>query len=56
MCRNTLLAPNAVSIWKTARRHHDVPDPLPDFSEPRWANFIFGGSFCEVQVFSFALV
>lgn len=50
--RDTLLASNAVTIWRNSRLRHEAPEPAPGFSEPRWAKFLFGGAFCQVSTTS----
>jgi len=47
----TLLNPSNVMIWRRARRHCVVPDlppPLPGWSEPAYAAFIFDSGSCYV--------
>ncbi|KAJ7584630.1 hypothetical protein C8J56DRAFT_951470 [Mycena floridula] len=46
--RETLVAPNALYIWRAARRQHDAPDPVPGYTEFTWATFLFGASVCQV--------
>ncbi|KAJ7584392.1 hypothetical protein C8J56DRAFT_1166536 [Mycena floridula] len=46
--RDTLIAPNAISIWKEARQRYDVPEPLVGFTEAGWASFFFGGAICQI--------
>jgi F-box associated protein len=48
----TLLNPSNVIIWRRARRHCVVPDlppPLPAWSEPAYAAFIFDEGHCYVS-------
>jgi len=48
----TLLNPSNVMIWHRARRHCVVPDlppPLPGWSEPAYAAFIFDEGHCYVR-------
>ena len=48
----TLLNPSNVTIWRRSRRHCVVPDlppPLPGWSEPAYAAFIFDEGHCDVR-------
>ncbi|KAH0588388.1 hypothetical protein H2248_004243 [Termitomyces sp. 'cryptogamus'] len=45
--RDTLLEKHATIIWKTVRENSSVPEPPHDFSEQRWASFLFGGTQCQ---------
>ncbi|KAG6906315.1 hypothetical protein DXG01_014501 [Tephrocybe rancida] len=47
LLRETLVARNALSVWKSIREEREVPEPPQDFSEPRWASLLFGGSWCQ---------
>ncbi|KAJ2918291.1 hypothetical protein MD484_g2082, partial [Candolleomyces efflorescens] len=38
----TLTDPVAANMWKAARKPYKAPDPPRDFSEPRWAELLFG--------------
>lgn len=43
MIRKTLTSPNFVTVWKSVREWK-APAPPQDYSEPRWAAFLYGGS------------
>ena len=48
----TLVNPSNVMIWRRARRHCVVPDlppPMPGWSEPTYAAFIFDPGNCYVS-------
>jgi F-box-like len=48
----TLVNPSNVMIWRHARRHCVVPDlppPMPGWSEPAYAAFIFDPGSCYVS-------
>jgi hypothetical protein len=50
--RATLLNPSNEVIWRRARRHcivPGIPDPLPGWSEPVYAAFIFDAGNCFVR-------
>jgi hypothetical protein len=50
LLRQTLLAPNATTIWKHARESIGAPECFEDFSEPQWAGLLFGGTQCQVDI------
>ncbi|GLB44772.1 hypothetical protein LshimejAT787_1801090 [Lyophyllum shimeji] len=45
--RTTLMARGALTVWKAVRMGIKAPDPPKDFSEPRWAELLFGSVMCE---------
>ncbi|KAJ7584415.1 hypothetical protein C8J56DRAFT_151700 [Mycena floridula] len=47
-CHDTLVAPNAVFLWKQGRQRHDAPEPLPGFTEVAWSSFLFDGAICQL--------
>ncbi|EEB89628.1 hypothetical protein MPER_12253 [Moniliophthora perniciosa FA553] len=46
--RETLLAPNTLSIWIATRKSCKAPDPLPGKTEVEWAQILFGNHYCQV--------
>ncbi|PPR02550.1 hypothetical protein CVT26_012018 [Gymnopilus dilepis] len=42
--RQTLLSPNATTVWISARQRFGAPDPPEDMSEIAWAALLFGTS------------
>ncbi|KDR69740.1 hypothetical protein GALMADRAFT_145151 [Galerina marginata CBS 339.88] len=40
--RERLMSRSALTVWKAAREHLDVPEPPSDMSEPAWAALLFG--------------
>jgi hypothetical protein len=51
--RGLLMSKNSISVWKKVRRHLLTPSCPPDFSEPRWADLLFGGTNCQVNTDQF---
>jgi hypothetical protein len=49
MLRKTLMSKQAITVWKAALKEWKAPDCPNDFSEPRWANLLFGGNVCQVS-------
>jgi len=48
LLRSTLLADDAITVWKTAREATGAPSPMRDFTEASWCKLIFGGYYCQV--------
>jgi len=48
MLRKTLMSKQAITIWKAALEVWSAPECPSDFSEPRWANLLFGGNVCQM--------
>ncbi|KAL1689828.1 hypothetical protein GGG16DRAFT_114695 [Schizophyllum commune] len=48
LLRDTLMSPQAVSVWITIRKRVGAPEPPPGHSEPWWANLMFGKKRCQV--------
>jgi len=48
LLRSTLLADDAITVWKTAREATGAPPPMRDFTEAGWCKLIFGGYYCQV--------
>ena len=48
MLRSTLMSKQAITVWKAVFKAMDVPDCPDGFSEPRWAQLLFGGNVCQV--------
>jgi hypothetical protein len=46
--RKVLLASNAITVWKETRERVGAPESFRDFSEPKWAGLLFGGTNCQV--------
>lgn len=36
-------------LWRAAREHQSIPACPTDFSEPRWAALLYGGTNCQVR-------
>ncbi|KZP05337.1 hypothetical protein FIBSPDRAFT_903594 [Athelia psychrophila] len=45
--RKTLMSKQTISIWKSALAMRDSPDCPDIYSYPRWADLLFGESFCQ---------
>ena len=51
LLRDTLMSPQAVSVWITIRKRVGAPESPPGHSEPWWANLTFGKRRCQVRYF-----
>ena len=49
LLRDTLMSPQAVSVWITIRKCVGAPEPPPGHSESWWANLTFGKKRCQVR-------
>ncbi|EJD03888.1 uncharacterized protein FOMMEDRAFT_167196 [Fomitiporia mediterranea MF3/22] len=46
-CHSLVTVPRSKAIWIKARNNCSLPDPTPNFTEPSYAAFVFGGGLCS---------
>ncbi|KAJ7584437.1 hypothetical protein C8J56DRAFT_951068 [Mycena floridula] len=44
----TLVAENAIPVWRKARQRYEMPAPVTGFSEIAWASFLFERPHCQL--------